>query len=181
CKDVKVLVCHRNFGSGSGYSNEICISRNAVKAHLAHGDRLGSCGSTCHHGRKDHGNKDHNHGDKHCDDDDNDDNDDDDDGDDDDHVTRVADGSIVETASLTEVRVQPNPSQGQFELFFKAPGATEVIITNTNGTIVDKILIQVGIQGQSVRFNLSRQKAGMYLIRIISKQGIQIRKIIIQK
>ena len=34
----KVMVCHNN--------SEICISPNAVQAHLNHGDKLGSCNNT---------------------------------------------------------------------------------------------------------------------------------------
>ncbi len=180
CKDGKVLVCHRNFGSGSGYSNEICISKNAVKAHLAHGDRLGGCGNTCHHGRKDHGTNDANHSDNDCDDDD-DDEDDDDNDDDDDHATKPKDGGTKERSLLSEVRVQPNPSQGQFEIFFNTAGATEVLITNTSGKMIERRLIQVGVQGQSVKFDLSRKGAGMYLIRIVNRQGVQTKKIIVRQ
>jgi hypothetical protein len=36
----KVTICHR---TGSGKSHEITVSRNALPAHLAHGDRAGAC------------------------------------------------------------------------------------------------------------------------------------------
>jgi hypothetical protein len=36
CQKNKVIVCHNG--------NELCISPNAVPAHLAHGDKLGHCG-----------------------------------------------------------------------------------------------------------------------------------------
>jgi hypothetical protein len=36
----KVLICHKG-------KNTLCIDDNAVKAHLAHGDYLGSCGDAC--------------------------------------------------------------------------------------------------------------------------------------
>lgn len=37
----KVTICHRE---GNGSSHEITVSINALPAHLAHGDRIGSCG-----------------------------------------------------------------------------------------------------------------------------------------
>ncbi len=39
-KDNKVIVCHR---TGNGSAHDICISANAVPAHLAHGCTVGSC------------------------------------------------------------------------------------------------------------------------------------------
>ena len=36
----KVTICHR---TGSGSSHEITVSRNALPAHLAHGDTAGAC------------------------------------------------------------------------------------------------------------------------------------------
>lgn len=43
-KDKKVTVCHIPPGN-SGNRHEICVSWNAVPAHLAHGDHLGNCNS----------------------------------------------------------------------------------------------------------------------------------------
>jgi hypothetical protein len=42
CANKKVLVCHK---AGNSW-NTLCISTNAVSAHLAHGDYLGSCNSS---------------------------------------------------------------------------------------------------------------------------------------
>lgn len=42
CGDDKVLVCHKT-GSGSNPSNQVCVSSNAVKAHLKKGSALGVC------------------------------------------------------------------------------------------------------------------------------------------
>jgi hypothetical protein len=36
----KVTICHR---TGSGKSHEITVSRNALPAHVAHGDTVGPC------------------------------------------------------------------------------------------------------------------------------------------
>lgn len=41
----KVLVCHRTHGSNESVNIE--VSENAVAAHLAHGDCLGSCNTSC--------------------------------------------------------------------------------------------------------------------------------------
>jgi hypothetical protein len=42
-KGDKVEICHV---TGNGSSHTICVSANAVAAHLAHGDSLGACGDT---------------------------------------------------------------------------------------------------------------------------------------
>jgi len=42
----KVRVCHMPPGNPSNM-HEICISPNAVQAHLDHGDNLGACGASC--------------------------------------------------------------------------------------------------------------------------------------
>jgi uncharacterized lipoprotein YddW (UPF0748 family) len=43
CDNDKVQVCHRT-GSGKNPSEQLCISPNAVAAHLRKGDTLGACG-----------------------------------------------------------------------------------------------------------------------------------------
>ncbi len=43
CKYGKVLVCHLTPGHGGDKAFEICVSPNAVSAHLAHGDAPGPC------------------------------------------------------------------------------------------------------------------------------------------
>lgn len=44
CTAKKVLVCHKETSCGGGVSyNTLCISVNAVPAHLCHGDKLGTC------------------------------------------------------------------------------------------------------------------------------------------
>lgn len=44
CTAKKVFVCHKETSCGGGVSyNSLCISVNAVPAHLCHGDKLGTC------------------------------------------------------------------------------------------------------------------------------------------
>ena len=49
--DKKVTICHRT-GSKKHPFVTIRVSRRAVRAHLAHGDRLGSCGTSHKRGKK---------------------------------------------------------------------------------------------------------------------------------
>ena len=49
--DKKVTICHRT-GSKKHPFVTIRVSRRAVRAHLAHGDRLGSCSTGRKHGKK---------------------------------------------------------------------------------------------------------------------------------
>ncbi len=43
-KKKKVFICHH---TGNGRHKTLSVSRNAVPAHLRHGDSLGSCNATC--------------------------------------------------------------------------------------------------------------------------------------
>lgn len=44
CTAKKVLVCHKETSCGGGVTyNTLCVSVNAVPAHLCHGDKLGTC------------------------------------------------------------------------------------------------------------------------------------------
>lgn len=47
CTAKKVLVCHKETSCGGGVTyNTLCISVNAVPAHLCHGDKLGTCNTS---------------------------------------------------------------------------------------------------------------------------------------
>jgi len=85
--------------------------------------------------------------------------------------------------STDNFSVRPNPTRGQVELHLNnaQTGLAQVQITNTNGTVVERRAMPLNGKGQTLRFDLSKQAAGIYLIRIITKDGVQTQKIVVQK
>ncbi len=79
-------------------------------------------------------------------------------------------------------RLQPNPTRGIVELQFKEEvrGAAQIVITNSQGTVVERRNVQLGNQGQIVTLDLSKQPRGLYLARIITATGSHTQKIIVQ-
>lgn len=90
--------------------------------------------------------------------------------------------AISEISAVGAFGVQPNPTTGSFELRMngKQPGVAQVQITNANGALVQSRTLTLN-SGQSVRFDLSGQKAGLYIVRLITEQGVQTQKVIVQK
>ncbi|HEU4607809.1 MAG TPA: T9SS type A sorting domain-containing protein, partial [Chitinophagaceae bacterium] len=86
--------------------------------------------------------------------------------------------SLSET--VASFRVQPNPTRGQFEfqLANKETGLAQVQITNSNGIMVQSRSLSLAGRGQTLRFDLSRQAAGIYIVRVITSEGVQTQKIV---
>ena len=140
-KNDKVLVCQVPPGN-PGNAHTICISPNAVAAHLANGSYLGNCTN---------GNK-----------------------------------AIASPFTLLEVinvkaQVRPNPTSGKFYInmpSYKSSKA-EILIMGVNGSIVERRAVKA--IGQIESFDLSRNSPGMYFIKIISEQGVENLKVVVQR
>lgn len=162
----KVLICHIPPGNPRN-ANNIYVDRSAVPAHLAHGDHLGVC------------------------EDDDDDHDNDCDDDDDRNwnhysVARTSANVSENGAAVsegTEVSLQPNPSRGVFQLQLAnvAAGNAQIVISNANGSVVERRSAELTLKGQALRFDLSRQPAGLYFVRIVTADGVQTQKVLIQR
>lgn len=89
----------------------------------------------------------------------------------------------AESQNITGFHAQPNPTRGQFQfqLDNKQAGMAQVQITNSNGTIVERKAVPLAGKGQTLRFDLSRQAAGIYLVRVMTSEGVQTQKIVLQK
>jgi hypothetical protein len=87
----------------------------------------------------------------------------------------------VESQTLAGFRAQPNPTRGQFEfrLQSKQTGLAQIQIASSNGTVIERRSVPLG--AQTLRFDLSKQAAGIYLVRVITSEGVQTQKIIVQK
>lgn len=189
-KQNKVVICHIPPGNPCN-KLEITVAASAVPEQLAHGDYLGECQGGGKHDDDDDGRS-------HDDDDDDgkghhDDDDDDGkghhDGDDDDGrgkghhrgaPTTVKPG--META-VSDFLVVPNPTDGRFELRLTSEmgNTAQIVITDANGAIVENRTVKLISKGQSVRFDLTRQTAGIYFIKLVTRQGVQMRKVVIQR
>jgi rhamnogalacturonan endolyase len=82
-----------------------------------------------------------------------------------------------------KVNVYPNRTSGQFNVqlnHYKASKAT-VMIIGINGLVVTQK--EIGLLGgvQTIKFNMSNEAQGLYLIKVISDDGIRTEKLVIQK
>ncbi|MGM8362397.1 Ig-like domain-containing protein [Flavobacterium sp. ARAG 55.4] len=123
----KVMVCHNG--------QEICVSSNAVQAHLNHGCKLGSC-------------------------------------------------SVIsqEQEPIVEVLAFPNPTTGDFTVQlsgYKSSKAT-IIITNIIGQLVMQKEVSLKDGKQDVPFNLPNQARGIYLLKVLSADGENNLKVVLE-
>jgi hypothetical protein len=79
-------------------------------------------------------------------------------------------------------RVWPNPARGEFtfQLNNKTGGLAQVQISNVDGTLIQKRTVAASI-GQTIKFDLSKQAAGLYLVKVITGQGVQTQRLVVQK
>lgn len=152
CGNNKVEICHVPSGKPSK-ADENCVSKNSVEAHLAHGDYLGSCRTTGWNIF--------------------------------DWRTNTATAEVAEEAPAvsSSLNLRPNPSKGQFELLLNSDRAetAQVMVLNANGTIVESRSVQMAGKAQTLKFDLSRQASGIYLVKIVTGSGVRTEKVIIQK
>jgi hypothetical protein len=85
--------------------------------------------------------------------------------------------------SSSAVKVYPNPTSGLFSLEFNSSesGKATVAIVALNGQTVKQSEVLLTGQSQSVLFDISAEAAGVYLIKVATKEGVTTQKIILQK
>jgi hypothetical protein len=150
----KINICH--FDNGKKGSNSIEVSINAVSTHIfspGHGDYLGKCGQVpCTLANAR-------------------------------YVDAVETKKTETIISALKMSVLPNPSSGQFNLQLNnLKGSTaEVSVIDANGIVIEKKNILVNTKGNTVSFNLRSKAAGRYYIKVVSEDGVQTEKIVIQR
>ena len=84
---------------------------------------------------------------------------------------------------LNRVNTYPNPNRGSFDLQLNnyKTGRAEIRILNKAGVVIERRNVQVNGNGQIIHFNLKNRSAGMYYIQIITKDGIQNSKVVINR
>jgi uncharacterized protein (DUF2141 family) len=92
----------------------------------------------------------------------------------------VSKSSLV--AETEVIKTFPNPSRGQFKL--QLPNFTsskaEVSIFDGKGTLIQKRSLHL-TQNATADFDLSNKAAGVYYIKVVSKEGTKVSKVIIQR
>jgi hypothetical protein len=93
------------------------------------------------------------------------------------YVHTVTVGSVVGLAELNEsmFNVFPNPTTGSFTIQTSVNGRVEIL--GTNGQLVASETIEAGDQVK----NLNQFESGVYTIRMISENGVSIKKLVLQK
>ena len=133
-----MLVCHEG--------QEICISPNAVNAHLNHGDQIGPCQPSA--------------------------------------TGAASVGSQVETLSkAAAVAIWPNPARGDLSvrLIGFSPGKAEMSIVDINGALVEKRTVQLPAGNETIRFSMKNKAGGMYILKVVSKDGVHTAKFSVQE
>jgi hypothetical protein len=87
---------------------------------------------------------------------------------------------LLSTGKETIV-VSPNPSKGQFSLQLRDFAATkaEVSVLDGKGVVIQKRSLRL-TKNTMVAFDLSLQAKGLYFIRIVSREGTRVVKVLIQ-
>nr|WP_280923980.1 T9SS type A sorting domain-containing protein [Aridibaculum aurantiacum] len=88
--------------------------------------------------------------------------------------------SLVEELS-TKPSVYPSPTRGEvnIQLPILKSAKAEIVIMSSNGKVVDRRAVKA--TGQIERFDLRKNGAGMYFIRIVSEEGVENLKVIVQR
>jgi len=78
--------------------------------------------------------------------------------------------------------VYPNPSNGLFfvELATSSDIDRSLTILNVQGQIVQQQFLAATTAEQKITFNLTNQAAGMYFIRVSSKEGNSVKRLVVK-
>jgi hypothetical protein len=99
-------------------------------------------------------------------------------------MEKTAPGRDVQevAATIGRVGIYPNPGNGNFTLElnnFKAKKAA-IVITDINGAIVEKRQVTLSGIRQNVPFKINN-KPGIYIVKVISDDGVQTGKVLVER
>lgn len=88
----------------------------------------------------------------------------------------------ITTALTTEFSVYPNPSNGLFfvELATNSDIDRTLTVLNIQGQIIQQQVLTATTAAQKIAFNLTNQAAGMYFVRVSSKEGNSVKRLIVK-
>lgn len=56
----------------------------------------------------------------------------------------------------------------------------EVLILNSQGLIMERRQVQLAGKGQTLHFDLKNKARGLYMVKVVSKEGVQTMKAVVQ-
>ena len=59
-------------------------------------------------------------------------------------------------------------------------GSVQVVIMNTSGAVIERRNVQVSSADQVLKFDLTGKGSGIYLVKLIGRDGSQSEKIVLQ-
>jgi len=104
-------------------------------------------------------------------------------------VNQLANGSRLSVCLPNEtyvesqnVTIYPNPNKGSFEVLLTDLNSSwcEIKITDRNGKLVASKAVTITSSTHSVSFELSGHPKGMYLIKVVNAEGVQMYRILIE-
>jgi hypothetical protein len=89
----------------------------------------------------------------------------------------------LSVAANMKIVIYPNPASSRVMIQLSNSNASrgEVALINSNGALVQKKLLQMNGSGQTIFFNVTNYPSGIYLVRVVTDQGIQTSKVVIQQ
>ncbi|WP_207494385.1 FG-GAP-like repeat-containing protein [Aridibaculum aurantiacum] len=131
-------------------AQEVCVSPNAVPALLAQGGQLGACSNYQPSFTK--------------------------------SANSTVNQQLAEGLSQMQVQALPNPSNGEFIVRIGKTKAlnAEILILNGSGSVIERRKILVENAGTNVRFNLRNHSKGVYLVKVVTEEGVETVKVVIQ-
>ncbi len=151
-KGNKVQVCHVPPGN-SANQHTICISPNAVSAHLAHGDFCGPCtGFSNKMGTTN-------------------------DTPPDEYEVEKSSLMPITTSYGSEWKIYPNPSDGKFTLSVPIDKLVSVYVIDILGQVVDQ---KLNVKSRALNIDISNKPSGVYFVKVVTGNEMIIRKILHQ-
>ncbi len=89
---------------------------------------------------------------------------------------------IITTFNVA-ISTYPNPNKGQFSLQLNNTKANkaEVLIADAKGVTVERRHVQLTAGKQTLSFNLGNKATGLYMVKVISEEGVQTIKVAVQR
>jgi hypothetical protein len=98
-------------------------------------------------------------------------------------ITQTAPLEMTEALlGVTKLQVTPNPSIGQFTLRLNNLRASkaQILLLDQNGRTIEQRSIQLINGQQNVIYNTRKFASGMYIVKVVSEDGVQTSKVVIQ-
>ena len=85
--------------------------------------------------------------------------------------------------SLVKFGAYPNPNKGQFTIQLKSSKVAkgELLIIDPRGRVITKTQIQLTGNDQLQRFDIRNKSTGLYIVKVITAEGTQIAKVVVQR